>query len=648
MRWDSDPNLIVVQSRLFSPGYAGPGRWVLFQPKGRRAFSAIGPDVVPDVIHILARACGGAEDREIEAAVPHVPVAHVNGLYKSGLLVQEPAAGRALSSFVSRFQIASYNYPFQDYFDPDWRASEERLLKHYDALWAPPPAVARRKGQIQTLPNADFAELNVQGSNGLTVAWLSSVLRYTFGPIGEIRTSRLICMRRTSPSGGARHPTEGVVLLPNGLGEIQAGAYIYDVERHGLIESPEHSHLVHPLRSRATFGIVVRSRVERAMWRYRELRAWRPVLLDAGHIIETLSLLLAARDYDSHVVGAAPASDRDFHWLEEPDLAVIMASPGQPEPWTWPRFQALDDGSDAAEYLTNPALYFSFRPRGLRSHVPWPCKGVQDIDFIDFRILSHCLPSNRGDRDTHPEGIVAAVDGATPDRIENLACSGALLPRTRAAALYDAARLWVRHSWYLTLLAHLESAARSEEPSPVSRVASRNFLRSLAPLLTRRTTRSFARIPVTARELQTLVDRVLDGAASNSSICARVACLDVAGKEEGIYEWNITAAEIGAKVGALSRVEARHMAVGQAAVEAAAALILLTRTVRTSNATEYEMDILDLGRMGQRVCLIAEELGLGVFLTPALADESTLASLKVPDPENVVAYLFAIGKRHGT
>src|SRR5215475_1101751 len=122
MRWDIAPHLMLIQLRLFSPGYAGPGRWVVFQPKNRRAFSAIGPDVVPDIVRILATACGGADEQEVASAAPYVDAKQLSGLLSAGLLTdQVDNQSDTESSFISHYQLASYDYPFEDYFDPDWR-----------------------------------------------------------------------------------------------------------------------------------------------------------------------------------------------------------------------------------------------------------------------------------------------------------------------------------------------------------------------------------------------------------------------------------------------------------------------------------------------------------------------------------------------
>lgn len=80
----------------------------------------------------------GADAEEVQAVVPHVARKQLNGLADAGLLVEPSGNGaRAQDSFIEHYQLASYNYPFEDYFDPDWRDKEEKLLQHYDSLWAP-------------------------------------------------------------------------------------------------------------------------------------------------------------------------------------------------------------------------------------------------------------------------------------------------------------------------------------------------------------------------------------------------------------------------------------------------------------------------------------------------------------------------------
>ena len=645
-QWTVPDDIILLQSRLYSPGYAGPGRWVLFRPSTRRAFSAIGPDVVPDVIRILVGAGRGARQQDILQRVAGIDAKDVTRIIESGLLVDAASYRREGNrSFVAHYHRASHDYPFQDYFDPEWRQKEEELLKVYDALWPPPSAMAEREGNFIALPEPNFQTLE-SGPGASPVVWLAAVLRYTFGGIGEIRTSRVTCLRRTSPSGGARHPTEGLLLLPTRLESIPAGAYWYDVKRHGLVETTDGAELAYAGSSTGGFGIAIRSRVERAMWRYRDLRAWRPVLLDAGHIIETLSLLAVRGGYETKVYTPPPASRNDLRWIDEPNVAIFWASKelGKADPLFAP--QKLTRGAtEGRQYQTNPAAFLSFRDGSLKGETVWPEPHLIDLDFVHLRILNHCLPSNRGDRIGTPEGVQEAIPETTETHLNDLCQAGLLLPHLDAVPLYQAARLWVRHGWYLSLLAVLQARSQDHEPPSYSAIQGQDVLCSLAPMLTRRTQRSFPREPVSVAQLTKLLSRSFPKSLPGE-IQVFVVSLNISDLAGGLYRWDVVQSSVAPVLGHLSRTDARRMAVGQEPIETAAAVILLVRQIQIQSAKAYEMDLLDLGRLGQRLCLVAEELNLGLFLTPAVADAHTMVKLGVENPEETVIYLFAVGEKH--
>lgn len=644
--WAVADDVILLQSRLYSPGYAGPGRWILFRPSTRRAFSAIGPDVVPDVIRILAAAGRGASLQDIVDCVAGIEAKDVHRIIESGLLVDAGDHRVGGRSFIAHYHRASHDYPFQDYFDPEWRRKEEELLKMYDALWPPPAAMADREGNFIGLPEAHFEVLE-SGPGASPIAWLAAVLHYTFGGIGEIPTSRVICLRRTSPSGGARHPTEGILLIPKGLEGIPAGAYWYDVKRHGLVETTEGAEILDTMAVNGGFGIAIRTRVDRAMWRYRDLRAWRPVLLDAGHIVETLSLLATRGGYQTSLYTSPPAARNDLRWINEPNLAILWASQGgsHAEPPCAPRKLSPAAAEDQV-YQTNPGAFLSFREGSLCGETVWPDPHLTNLDFVHLRILSHCLPSNRGDRVGTPEGIKEAIPETTNAHLDELCHAGLLLPLSEAAQLYKVSRQWIRHGWYLSLLAALQARAYDGEPPLRSGIQSQDFLGSLAPMLSRRTQRGFPPEPISAGRLSALLSKAIPPSIP-VDIQVFVVSLDMVDLAEGVYRWNSEQLSVSPVLGHLSRTDARKMAVGQEPVETASSVILLTRRARIQCAKAYEMDLLDLGRIGQRLCLVAEELNLGLFLTPAVADTHTLATLDVKNPEETVIYLFAIGGKHG-
>lgn len=132
---------------------------------------------------------------------------------------------------------------------------------------------------------------------------LGDFLRLVFGQIG---TKRLAAsgdhILRTSPSGGARHPTEAYIFIVNVHG-VPPGIYHYCVEAHGLelvATPPNLDELIRNdivvMRGREpsplAFSIVYTTIFERSMYRYREPRSYRVVHLDIGHLFGTAHLLL--------------------------------------------------------------------------------------------------------------------------------------------------------------------------------------------------------------------------------------------------------------------------------------------------------------------------------------------------------------------
>jgi len=103
---------------------------------------------------------------------------------------------------------------------------------------------------------------------------------------------------KTSPSGGARHPIEAYVLalrvgdLPRGLYHYNAGAHRLELLRRGA----SGKQVVSYLNGQRWFGgaalIVLMTAVfARTQWKYPGPRAYRAILLDAGHLCQTFCLV---------------------------------------------------------------------------------------------------------------------------------------------------------------------------------------------------------------------------------------------------------------------------------------------------------------------------------------------------------------------
>ena len=132
----------------------------------------------------------------------------------------------------------------------------------------------------------------------VTLESVAKLLHATWGVQGYIDTESFGPLPlKTSPSGGARHPIE-VYLMALRVSGLARGLYHYDGKGHALERI---SRRATPQRARAFCAdqphaadaaalFVMTAVFARAMWKYPHPRAYRVVLLDAGHLGQTFCL----------------------------------------------------------------------------------------------------------------------------------------------------------------------------------------------------------------------------------------------------------------------------------------------------------------------------------------------------------------------
>jgi SagB-type dehydrogenase family enzyme len=175
-------------------------------------------------------------------------------------------------------------------------------FKHYSQ--APYVELSRDQSDIG---KACMYAKSSSGDLSWNIDQLSDFLRLALGKTG---TKKLAAtgqhMTRTSPSGGARHPTEAYIFVAEVDG-VRAGAYHYNVEKHGLEllradfdvdDFIRRNIIVMAGRGprRLAFSIVYTTIFERSMHRYREPRSYRVMHYDIGHLFGTSHLLLDSLD----------------------------------------------------------------------------------------------------------------------------------------------------------------------------------------------------------------------------------------------------------------------------------------------------------------------------------------------------------------
>jgi len=637
--------LVALQARLFAPHVQGSGRWVLFDPATRRSFAAVGKEVVPDVIRVLEGAAVGASTPALLELLGDDAPDQLAALCQARLLMADGDGGTAAGAaptFLARYHEANFDYPFLDYSGPDWRDKDRAVMGAYDKVQPPPPNLVERAGSLIALPSIGEAALFAPGP--LDEHGLATILRYTLGPLEVMPGAFKDHLRKTSPSGGARHPTEGVLVLPGARGSIPAGAYWYDVIRHGLVAVAGYEGMMGGLPSGAV-AVVLRSRVERPMWRYRDLRALRPTIIDAGHIAETLAVLFGRRGYDCGL-GPVPAT-ATTDWVTEPEFACLVAVPagsgGVFEPPRPAPAPAADGRPAPGRVLTNPFTYVSFESGGLVANVAWPGPSRVPISVGGFQALSHCQPSSRRDRDTTVAGIRAAAVGVEPAEVRELHGAGALLGGAEALELHRQVALWSRHDWYPSLLAHAEArataASRPVRIVPEPAAAAGDDL--VAAMLTRTTTRRFAPAPISADDLDAVVAAIgIDGQDRTRLL---ITTLAVTGRPVATWALGPGGTLRCVEPDGPDRETVQTICVGQQPAAAGAAVIWLLTDVDLADPARFEPSLVHLGRLGHRICLRATELGLGVFQSPAVVDHEMTLTFPEAVTGTDVVYAFTIG-----
>jgi len=186
-----------------------------------------------------------------------------------------------------------------------------RRLRRYARKW-PMPALVKSYPRARQFPlpvpraDSEFARVLLArrtwrrfSRRPVQLAELSTLLGLTWGVQRWFRLPGLGRLPlKTSPSGGALHPIEAYVLALRVAG-LPRGLYHYAADRHRLEllkrrARPEHVVGFLPAQwwYRAAGALVLMTAVfPRTQWKYKFPRAYRGVLLEAGHACQTFCLV---------------------------------------------------------------------------------------------------------------------------------------------------------------------------------------------------------------------------------------------------------------------------------------------------------------------------------------------------------------------
>jgi SagB-type dehydrogenase family enzyme len=335
-RWRMSP-----AARLVAPGAVSGPRWTAENLRSGRRFALRAPAVLLMLACAQPRLRADAIDRVAERLRASRDLIHdtFDALAGADLLVPADRARRdpwlrastelrrtwagrgwaeAAEYYVATHDLDSYGYNNPEalrLMETYARSEPDRNRVKRDPADRPRVSLPRPDPPLVAEPMARALEdVDRTGSRRWQYRDFAAALSVTFGRTGLFETpvwSDTALLQRTSPSGGARHPTEAYVLAFDVPG-LDPGRY------HVAIEAPELVRLGRLERSvagrltaelaRAALAFPARALVvlcslfERSMWRYREPRVFRVVHMDAGHLATTFRLAAGLRGIRSTLV----------------------------------------------------------------------------------------------------------------------------------------------------------------------------------------------------------------------------------------------------------------------------------------------------------------------------------------------------------
>lgn len=241
----------------------------------------------------------------------------ISQLVKQGLLLVKDSTEAAQDSRIAKewsawlpegsFHFSTKDAPYADFSNWSLRRLKSILPK------TPAPKIFKTVKKAEKIslparafPDSEFIRVLLArkthrqfSKEKVTLETVSQLLRLVWGVTGYLRPPVFgKLLHKTSPSGGARHPGE-VYLMALRVRGLRAGLYHYHpghhcLERISTNATPNKARLYCGrqgyIRDAAALFLMT-AVFRRTMWKYGFARAYRVVLLDAGHLCQTFCLV---------------------------------------------------------------------------------------------------------------------------------------------------------------------------------------------------------------------------------------------------------------------------------------------------------------------------------------------------------------------
>ncbi|EDX85078.1 hypothetical protein S7335_2777 [Synechococcus sp. PCC 7335] len=172
------------------------------------------------------------------------------------------------------------------------------------------PYLGKHPEEKDTKDKASRSQLESADQSWYQWQRLSRLLIDSYGLTAKVMTfSGEPMYLRSAPSAGGLYPAE-LYLVSKGTPLLPAGLYNYQVRTHSLWrfwddypwQDLQAACFWHPSLETTQLALVVTTIFQRSAWRYHD-RAYRRVLLDAGHLLGNLEIAGTLCDYRPHLIG---------------------------------------------------------------------------------------------------------------------------------------------------------------------------------------------------------------------------------------------------------------------------------------------------------------------------------------------------------
>ena len=471
---------------------------------------------------------------------------------------------------------------------------------------------------------------------------LSRLLIDSYGLTAKVMTfSGTPMYLRSAPSAGGLYPAE-IYLVSRGTSLLPAGLYNYQERTHSLLrywddhpwQNLQAACFWHPALETTQLALVVSTVFQRSAWRYQD-RAYRRVFLDSGHLLGNLEVAGTLCDYRPHLIGGFAD-----------DLVNQLLY--------------LDGEEESAIALLALADLFQVDQNLPTARCALPSPIHTDIAPIPDGELLHYL---------HENTMITEASGFSQQQQKNVDEPVLPVGPASAASALDSA------------LTEMGEAGVSDAIAPEKSLADKyNFpfgitistktipipwgdgLKDLEnTLLTRRSTRRYAKTPLSRADLFALLDftyhpehYLVQGFDQKpdyfdlSLIESFVAITHVESLESGCYYYAPQAEELRQIRFNQFHKDLHFLCLGQDLGRDAGAVIFHTANLEAAVARygdrAYRYLHMDAGHLGQRLNLAATRRNLGVSGIAGFFDDQVNELLSIPAAEAVL-YITTVGQK---